>query len=182
MRSPRSVRRCRAWAAKARQSIDVSLRDLRLAPEVDVDLVDAQALARRLIAPGTSGLAAADLSAGAITTLSAELLPDWYDEWAVVRAEDWRQLRVHALEAMAAQLTDDQRFADATAAALAAVHADPLRETAQAALMRVHLAEGNPSEALIEFHRYRALLMRELGLEPTPRLGELLAAAGVTLP
>ena len=38
-----------------------------------------------------------------------------------------------------------------------------------------HLAEGNQSEALAEFNRYRALLRAELGLDPTPRLCELVA-------
>jgi DNA-binding SARP family transcriptional activator len=38
----------------------------------------------------------------------------------------------------------------------------------------VHLAEGNQSEALGEFARYRTLLQTELGLDPTPRLRELI--------
>jgi SARP family transcriptional regulator, regulator of embCAB operon len=49
-----------------------------------------------------------------------------------------------------------------------------LRETARAAIIRVHLAEGNQSEALGEFCRYRALLDAELGLEPTLLLRELI--------
>jgi DNA-binding SARP family transcriptional activator len=35
--------------------------------------------------------------------------------------------------------------------------ADPLRESAHGALIAVHLAEGNQSDALREFERYRAL-------------------------
>ncbi|MDP8937631.1 MAG: hypothetical protein M3O23_07880 [Actinomycetota bacterium] len=38
----------------------------------------------------------------------------------------------------------------------------------------MHLAEGNQSDALGEFHRYRVLLQAELGVEPTSRLSELL--------
>jgi DNA-binding SARP family transcriptional activator len=37
----------------------------------------------------------------------------------------------------------------------------------------VHVAEGNQSEAVREFARYRALLRGELGLEPSPRLRQL---------
>jgi DNA-binding SARP family transcriptional activator len=37
----------------------------------------------------------------------------------------------------------------------------------------VHIAEGNPTEALREFARYGELLMLELGVEPTERLKEL---------
>ncbi len=48
--------------------------------------------------------------------------------------------------------------------------AEPLRETACAALTRVHLAGGNESEALRAFERLRTLLAAELGIEPTPGL------------
>jgi DNA-binding SARP family transcriptional activator len=50
-----------------------------------------------------------------------------------------------------------------------------LRESARTALIRVHLAEGNQSEALSEFGRYQTLLQAELGLEPTPLLCQLIA-------
>ena len=63
-----------------------------------------------------------------------------------------------------------RRFGEAATAATVAVRADPLRESARAALIRVHLAEGNQSDALDEFHRYRTLIRAELDLEPTPLL------------
>jgi DNA-binding SARP family transcriptional activator len=43
--------------------------------------------------------------------------------------------------------------------------------------MRVHLAEGNQADAVREFRRYRALLQRELGVEPSPALFELVGVA-----
>jgi DNA-binding SARP family transcriptional activator len=85
---------------------------------------------------------------------------------------------VHALEALAGRLTQAQRFGEAAAAASVAVRADPLRESACAALVRVHLAEGNQSDALDEFHRYRNLIRTELALEPTPLLGDLVRDLG----
>ena len=45
---------------------------------------------------------------------------------------------------------------------------------AHAALIGVHLREGNQSEALREFERYRLRLGAVLGLEPTRRLRALL--------
>jgi DNA-binding SARP family transcriptional activator len=106
--------------------------------------------------------------------LSVDLLPDWYDDWAVAEAEEWRQLRLHALDALAERLTAGGRFADATSAALAAVKAEPLRETAHAALIRVYLAEGNRAEALAAYEQYRAMLDSELGLEPTALIRSLI--------
>jgi DNA-binding SARP family transcriptional activator len=159
---------------RTREAVAVSFLDLDLAEGVAVDIREAQALAHRLLEPAVSP-EAADLSAAAVSALSTNLLPDWYDDWVLLEAEDWRQLRLHALEALAARLTADGRWGDAASAALAAVAAEPLRESARATLIRVHLAEGNQSEALTEFGRYRILLDAELGLEPTPLLGDLVS-------
>jgi SARP family transcriptional regulator, regulator of embCAB operon len=158
----------------ARASVAASARDLGLSDDVTVDLWDAQALAHQLLTP-TEASPSADPGPEAIPSLSAELLPDWYDDWALVEAEDWRQLRLHALEALADRLSAQGKYGDAAAAALAAVRAEPLRESPRAALIRVHIAEGNPTEALREFARYGELLMLELGVEPTERLRALVA-------
>jgi SARP family transcriptional regulator, regulator of embCAB operon len=92
-------------------------------------------------------------------------------------AENWRQLRLHALEAIGDQLRGAGWVGAAVVAAGAAVDADPLRESGHAALIRVYLAEGNQSEAVREFDRYRNLLQNELGLQPSVRLRALLPAA-----
>jgi DNA-binding SARP family transcriptional activator len=159
---------------EARTSVAATARDLGLSEDITVDLWDARELAHRLLAP-TAASPSAVPGPEAIPALSAELLPDWYDEWALVEAEDWRQLRLHALEVLADRLTARRRYGDAAAAALAAVRAEPLRESPRAALIRVHIAEGNPTEALREFARYGELLMLELGVEPTERLRALVA-------
>lgn len=97
----------------------------------------------------------------------------------LLEAESWRQLRVRALEALAEQLISAQRFCDAAAAAMAAVGAEPLRETARAALIRVHIAEGNQWEAVREFRCFSRLLQSELGLKPTARLEALVRDLGM---
>ena len=157
-----------------RPAVRVTAHDLTLDEGVAVDIRRSKALARRLI--DRDGLRTeADIGAAAVTALSADLLPGWYDDWAVIAAEDWRQLRMHALEALATRLIDADRLAEAAVAALAAVRAEPLRESARAALIRVHMAEGNQAEALGEFERYRVLLSAELGIQPTSRLRDVLA-------
>jgi DNA-binding SARP family transcriptional activator len=157
-----------------RAAVEATARDLGLSGGVTVDLWESRALAQRLLAP-ESLHPEEDEAPAAVSGLSGELLPDWYDEWVLIEAEDWRQLRLHALEALAARLAARARYGDAATAALAAVRAEPLRESPRAALIRVHIAEGNPSEALREFTRYRDLLMVELGVEPTERLRALVA-------
>jgi DNA-binding SARP family transcriptional activator len=163
----------------ARMTLATSKLELGLAEGVTVDFHHARALANRLLDP-TVPPAPCDLGTSSVAALSAHLLPDWYDDWVLVETEDWRQLRLHALEALAGHLTAAGRWGEAAGAARAAVRGEPLRESSHAALIQVFLAEGNMSEAVREFTSYRALLHDELGLEPTPRLRHLIQNVGNT--
>lgn len=102
--------------------------------------------------------------------LDGELLPGWYDDWVLLDRERLRQLRLHALEALALTLAGQQRFAEGVEAALAAVRAEPLRESAHRTVIEVHLLEGNIGEAQRQADQCRALLRSELGVEPSPLL------------
>jgi DNA-binding SARP family transcriptional activator len=111
--------------------------------------------------------------------LSLDLLPDWYDEWLVDDREGVRQLQLHALERMTDELSLNGRHGEAIQTALTAVRIEPLRETAHAALIRAHLAEGNRSEALRQFSRCQAILRTELGVEPSESIQELINSPAV---
>jgi DNA-binding SARP family transcriptional activator len=111
--------------------------------------------------------------------LDGELLPGWYDDWVLFERERLRQLRLHALETLALVLAAECRFAAAVEAGLAAVRAEPLRESAHRAVVRVHLAEGNVTEALRQYTLCRRLFRAELGLEPSPLMTSLLPTATV---
>ena len=144
---------------------------LSLATTVGVDFRNAQALAHRLLNSGTP--VDRDLDPLATEALSAELLPGWYDDWVATEAEDWRQLRVGALEAQAGALLSAGRFADSANAARAAMKVEPLRESATRCLVHAHLAKGNQSEALRAVELYSDLLWSSLGLRPTEKLTSL---------
>jgi DNA-binding SARP family transcriptional activator len=109
--------------------------------------------------------------------LEGELLPGWYDDWVLFERERLRQLRLHALEELALSLAGEGRFAAAVEAALAAVRTEPLRESAHRVVVRVHLAEGNVTEALRQYEVCRRLFATELGLEPSALLTDLLPTA-----
>ena len=155
-----------------RAAVEVDARELCLADTLRVDLYDVSALARRLTDRKPTD---ADLCSQSTTMLSMELLPGWYEDWVLMASEAWSQLRLHALESLARTLVERGRHAEALGPALDAARAEPLRESAHAVLMQVHLAEGNQSEALRTFQSYRELLRRELGVEPTERLADLLS-------
>lgn len=111
---------------------------------------------------------------------AGDLLPDWYDDWLMIERERFRQLRLLALESLCDRFSDAGRHAEAIDAGLAAVAAEPLRESAHRALMRAHVAAGNPNEALRQYRLFAALLDRQLGLAPSEAMRAL--AAGVRAP
>lgn len=117
------------------------------------------------------------ISAGLDSLWHGELLPGWYDDWVVFERERLNQLRLHAMERTAALLTRRRELDTALQLALEAVRAEPLRETANAVLMSVYLAEGNVSDAIHQLHVFQDLLARELGLEPSPALRQLVPDA-----
>lgn len=111
-----------------------------------------------------------------IEMLNFDLLMGWEDDWLNAERERLRQLRIHALESLADTFVRQGRYAHAIQAALAAVRAEPLRETAQMALINAYLSEGNTSEAVRQFNSFRRLLVDELGLAPSARVESLLYA------
>jgi DNA-binding SARP family transcriptional activator len=146
---------------------------LELWPGVRVDAREAAAQATRLIERREIRDAG---EPGALAC--GELLPDWYDDWLVIERERLRQLRLHGLEALATRLIEQRRYGEAAQAALLAIAAEPLRESAHATLIHVHLAENNPGEALRQYELFRDLLGRELGLRPSAQLAALVEEFG----
>jgi DNA-binding SARP family transcriptional activator len=144
---------------------------LALCPEVRVDIEEVSEWADRVVSgrasPGDVGLPAMALAA-------LDLLPGIYEDW-VGRARDWvQQMVVGAIEVLSRLLVEAGRYAEAVDAALTAVSVDPLRESAQRALIWAHLAEGNRCEALRSYTAYEDLLIRELGDCPSDMSGLLL--------
>lgn len=142
---------------------------LRLSPQIIVDVSQEREAALRLInqAPGD------DPAELAMDLLDAELLADWYEDWVLVERERFRQLRLHALEAACEKLTLQCRYAEALRVGLAAVAAEPLRESAHRAVIRAHLAEGNRGEALRQYGLCRHLIEASLGSRPSRSLEQL---------
>jgi DNA-binding SARP family transcriptional activator len=102
-----------------------------------------------------------------------EVLPGWYDDWALLERERVRQRVLHGLEVQSRRLVALGRCAEAVEAAMVAVGADPLREGAQQALIEAHLAEGNWAEGRRRYQVYREMLRRELDIDPSPQLEAL---------
>lgn len=139
---------------------------LELATGVRIDVREEEARARRLIHPSARSTES-DLHVG---PLDSDILPEWSEDWLELERERFRQLRLHALEALGHRLGSDGRHADAVDAGLAAVMAEPFRESAHRTLIRAFLEEGNPGEALQQYLRFRQALQEELRLDPSHEL------------
>ncbi|MGV4890598.1 transcriptional regulator [Streptomyces sp. NWU49] len=107
--------------------------------------------------------------------LRQDLLPDWSESWLLVAREHFRQTRLHALETCSRRLRASGHMDAAMEFAMAALEADPLRESAHRCVSEIHLAEGNIADALRFYDTYRRQLRDELGLVPTSGYRNLLA-------
>lgn len=149
--------------------VEVTGSSLSLADGVRVDVRELRDWARRVQDPGC-GLDDVEVPDCGVR---GELLPGWFDDWVLLERERLRQLHMHALELVAERLSDAGRHGDALQAAYAAVHAEPLRESAHRTVVRIHLAEGNLAEAIRAHERFRVLLADELGVEPSKHMTRL---------
>lgn len=107
---------------------------------------------------------------GALVRAWGELLPGWYDDWVIFERERLRQLRLHALDALAERFAARGAYLDALAVAIESLRIEPLRESANRMIIAIHLAEGNVVEAMRHYRFFRDLLSAELGIEPSPQL------------
>jgi DNA-binding SARP family transcriptional activator len=144
-----------------------------LAASVAVDVPTAISLARRLL-DRSKQCDQDDLNLSAHSQLAEELLPGCGDDdWVLLERERFHQLRIHALEALCDRLARAGRYGEAVDAGLAAVCAEPLRESAHGTLISAHIAEGNLCEARRQYEICRRLLNDELGIEPSENLRRL---------
>ena len=103
-----------------------------------------------------------------------DLLPGWYDDWVLYERSRLAQLRLRALESLAEQLVSLGDTRGALEAALAAVAIEPLRESAERALIRVHIADGNYLDAVREYRSFRTRLAAEMDVSPSGQLESLI--------
>lgn len=174
-RSIANLRTAMARLPRAAGSLlDVAGRQLSLAGWVSVDVRETSELARQVIDRNQEVLAIK----GIHRRLMSDLLPDWFEDWVQAEQQRYRELRLHALEALCEGLTDRHEFGAAIEAGIAAVAAEPLRESAQRVLIRAYLAEGNRAAAVFQYRRFDSLLQRELGLAPSAALRSLVSFVG----
>lgn len=161
---------------KVCQQLVTSSQDrLTLGEDVDVDVDHLVKLSQDL-EPSTDAASDERPPMGLFT---AELLPDWGDDWVLFERERLRLVALHTLDRISARCHQQGDNWAAAEYALMAIRLEPLRESSHRALIRAHVAEGNLCDALSQYQRYRELLRAELDVEPTELMTELIASAGL---
>jgi DNA-binding SARP family transcriptional activator len=149
-----------------------SARALSVSSMTSVDSQDQEAFTAGLLRHGSDD---EDwFRAGLPHLWRGDLLPGWYDDWVVLERERLTQLRLHALERCALLCLQRERLDIALQLALEAVRTEPLRESANATLIAVHVSMGNVADALRQYDLFRTLLFQELGVDPSPRVRAVL--------
>jgi DNA-binding SARP family transcriptional activator len=108
-----------------------------------------------------------------------DLLPGWDEDWLLLTREQLRLLRLHALEHLAKGMCERGFYPQAIDTILRVVVEEPLRESAQAILIRAHVHAGNVAEACRQYHKFKKDLWNQLGLRPSADLSGLLTPAVV---
>lgn len=153
--------------------VDSTFMNLSFADGVTADIEGVQAMARRLL-DRSSCLSTGELHQALRCNLREDVLPRLADDpWLAAERERHHQMRLHALENLAEQLTEAGWFGAAVDTALSVLRADPFRESACRLLVKAQLAEGNKLEARRQYQRYCAVLRDEMGLEPSESLRRL---------
>ncbi len=149
--------------------LSITSDSLALAPRVTLDVHRLQERIAAIASPATRP-DPADIAA----LESAVLLPGWYDDWVITEQERADQRRLRALEVLAGKFLAAGDGARCSEAAGVAASIEPLRESPIQLMVQGHISTGNYYPALRAFEDFRALLIDELGVEPSPRLQHLI--------
>lgn len=153
--------------------VEATCSYLRLLPGLQIDFDQSRDLATRILSD-EGPLDAVLLEDALYANLYEDLLPDWDEAWLGDQQSRFRQLRLASLEMLSHRLTAGGRHGAAVHTALAAVHADSLRDSAHETLIRACLAHGNRHEALTHYASYQRIFRDELGVEPAASIRQLL--------
>jgi LuxR family maltose regulon positive regulatory protein len=126
----------------------------------------------RLVAEGDSARRARDQARciahyeAAVKLYRGEFMSGCYDEWAEEQRSYYNEQYLHMLETLAVAAHGQKEWPHALQLANQILHDDPYREDIHCLVMRTHAAQGNRAAVKEQYETLRALLRKELGIEP----------------
>ena len=148
-------------------------QDLAIDPSLRIDVAELLATASRTADEPV------DVAAARRLIRLTELLPGWSDAWVIIERERLRLVCLEALEAASAACARGDRPGQSLEFATAALHHEPLRETAWRLVVQAHRDQGNLAAAVTAYDTYRRLLDTELGIGPSRLMERLIEECGV---
>ena len=97
-----------------------------------------------------------------------EFMAGVYDDWAEERRGYFKEQYERILKALSKIAVKEKNWSQATKLANEILRDDPYQEDIHRLLMRVYAAQGKRSQIKEQFETLRALLKKELGVEPAP--------------
>jgi LuxR family maltose regulon positive regulatory protein len=126
----------------------------------------------RLVAEGDSARRARDQERcvaryeAAIKLYRGEFMHGCYDEWVEEQRSYYNEQYLHMLEILAVAALGQKEWPRALQLASQILRDDPYREDIHCLVMRTHAAQGNRAAVKEHYETLRALLRKELGVEP----------------
>jgi DNA-binding SARP family transcriptional activator len=133
----------------------------------------------RLTAEGDSARRARDQDRcvacyeAAIKLYRGEFMHGCYDEWVEEQRSYYNERYLHMLEILASAALGQQEWPRALQLAHQILRDDPHREDIHCLIMRAHAAQGNRAAVKEQYETLRALLRKELGIEPASEMQKL---------
>jgi DNA-binding SARP family transcriptional activator len=115
-----------------------------------------------------------ELAAG-IAHYTAPFLDDCSADWAVVERERLFILHLRGLGMLMQDCGVRRDYEGALEWGARILRDDPFREQVQCEVMWLHVLKGQRAKALMQYRAYRALLAREMGIEPMAEMRALAA-------
>ena len=143
---------------------------MELPPPVDVDVESAASEVERAERALRAG-EYADACTAAVAAASIVRRPFLAGEegrWVERQRLLLQSLQTRALHVLGEGRLERGQLERALSAATEAIRVAPFNDAGHRQLMRAHAAAGNWAEALRDYERYRALLVEELGVDPSP--------------
>ena len=126
----------------------------------------------RLVAEGDSARRAREQDRcvacyeAAIKLYRGEFMRGCYDEWVEEQRSYYNEQYLHILETLAMAAFGQKELPRALQLASQILRDDPYREDIHCLVMRTHAAQGNRAAVKEQYETLRALLRKELGVEP----------------
>ncbi len=161
--------------ARARRALNQTVWQIRrlLGPDILISRSETLSLAPHVwvdVRAFQKGITSGDEEhlRAAVSLYQGDLLPQCYEDWALIARERLREQYLDGMHNLVRMLKNKGDYQSALHYAREIVRIEPLREAEHREIIQLYLILNQPVQALRQYRTLQALLMEELGIEPSP--------------